>query len=446
VALVGALGSKGAAGGLLKRSKGLEDLVDGVDARSSTFRQVLIPALIEAAPWVEDEEGVADVIGGGDGGGGVEGGDGSEEEGGEEVGGGILPMKVQMLFDFNTISENSQLEKLRSIRDATLGMLMEPEFEWKEEENVRVIQTVEGECSQRGNFVARTIHLELKTPWFLEHYGNGRRGSIIDKTKIENGKTDLFGNLKFSVQIPCSLKEASLDQFSGKDMNAVVEYGHGLFYSREEVMDSTFLQRMANDNGYLLVAADWRGMSMFDLPIIMKVLLADPSLFRATLDNLVQGFVAKMTMLHYVQNGMLEAEWMAFEGAEGGMMRVPVTENLEINFYGISQGGILGAGYNAMMGVTGMLQRSILGVPGTPFALIMGRSADFEAFKNVMLLNFFNTRHVKIMTSLIQMAWDTLEAGGLLAPPVNEVVPPVLIQAGYGDVEVPVVSAHILAR
>jgi hypothetical protein len=404
--------------------------------------------LVEAAPWVVDEDGgVPDVVdGGGASGGEGEGGEGitdDEVEGGgrdeerDELQ-GIIPRKVQMLFDFSTISENSQLKKLRNVRDLTLDILNRPDFRWSEGENVKVVDIVDGDCELPGNYIARTVHLALQTPWFLLHYGNGKRGSVIDNKKIESGVTDLYGSLRFSVQVPCSLKEAALDQFSGKDLNAVVEYGHGLLYGREELLDATFLHRMANNQGYLLVASDWRGMSMFDLPIIMKVL-------RATLDNLVQGFVAKMTMLHYVNNGMLEADWLTFEGQDG-MMRVPVDENVEVNFYGISQGGILGAGYNAMMGITGLLQRSILGGAGTPFALILGRSADFKVFKNVMLLNFYNRRHVKILTSLIQMAWDTVEAGGLLAPPVSETSPPVLIQAGYGDVEVPVVSAQILAR
>ena len=106
----------------------------------------------------------------------------------------------------------------------------------------------------------------------------------------------------------------------------------------------------------------------------------------------------------------------------------------------------MGAGYNAMMGVTQLLKRSVLGVPGTPFALIMGYSTNLEGFKRAMLLNFYNNRHVKVMVSLCQMGWDTVEAGGLLAPPINEPLPPVLIQAGFGDAEVTTVAAEILAR
>jgi hypothetical protein len=41
-------------------------------------------------------------------------------------------------------------------------------------------------------------------------------------------------------------------------------------------------------------------------------------------------------------------------------------------FYGNSEGGILGAGYTAAVsGTTGLIDRGVLGVPGTPSALIM---------------------------------------------------------------------------
>jgi hypothetical protein len=184
-------------------------------------------------------------------------------------------------------------------------------------------------------------------------------------------------------------------------------------------------------------------MTMFDLPVIAKVMMANPSLFRSTQDNLIQGYVSKMAMLHYAKNGMLDADFLKFEG-----QAIPREGDgdLEVTFYGISQGGVLGAGYNAMMGTTRLLTRSILGSAGTPFALILSRSSDFSIFNNMMLLNFYNSRHVRIMLSVIQHAWDGIEAGGLLAPPVRELAPPVLMQAGLGDAEVSSVAGEVLAR
>ncbi|GMH73986.1 hypothetical protein TrST_g6648 [Triparma strigata] len=424
VALVNAVSSDGQ---LLARSPGLVELVGSEQAgeRSVLFRNTLLPALYSAAPWVQPANMTA-----------VE---------------GNLPENVQMLFDFNTVSEKSQLSKIRTARDATLNILQSDTFEWAEGSagNVQTNRIIDHDCSLHGNYIARTVHLQILMPWFLEKYGSGQRGATMDAEKLYSGSTPLKGHLKFVVQIPCSLEKGSKSAYLGKEMSSVLQYGHGLFYSREELItDSKYIQRMADSNGYLLVGADWRGMSMFDLPIIAKVLIADPSLFRATLDNLIQGYVSMMSMLHYIETKMIVdiPDYLHFEDSNGELQPIPISDEVEVNFYGISQGGILGAGYNALMGVTGLLQRSILGVPGTPFALIMGKSTDFKVFNELMLLNFYSNREIRIMLSVIQMAWDTVEAGGLLAPTVNEAVPPVLIQAGLGDAEVPTTAAEVLAR
>lgn len=119
----------------------------------------------------------------------------------------------------------------------------------------------------------------------------------------------------------------------------------------------------------------------------------------------------------------------------------------EYVFYGNSQGGILGAGYNAFVGEANVISRTILGVPGTPFALVIGRSAIFEKFKDFLLLNLYHHRHTRILLSLFQMGWDTVEASGLLAQPVNyESIPRVLMQSGVGDSIVTSIATESLAR
>jgi hypothetical protein len=74
------------------------------------------------------------------------------------------------------------------------------------------------------------------------------------------------------------------------------------------------------------------------------------------------------------------------------------------------------------------------------------RSLDFNDYDKILLLNFYNNRHVRILLSLVQMAWDSVEGSGMLAPPLTEPFPPILLQAGLGDVEVPTVACEALAR
>jgi hypothetical protein len=41
---------------------------------------------------------------------------------------------------------------------------------------------------------------------------------------------------------------------------------------------------MANDHGYIIMSMDWRGMSQYDLPVVLKALVTSPSTIEATRD------------------------------------------------------------------------------------------------------------------------------------------------------------------
>jgi hypothetical protein len=359
------------------------------------------------------------------------------------------PASLQLLFDFVTTSEISQLGPVRAVRDGALNHIDQVwEGDWRE--HVRVIRTDDFEymCDRRGSnkVLARTIHAELDVPWYLARHGPGARSAILDETAVASGLPTTIGTAKFVVHVPCSIRAAALGDNSSKPIRAFMEYGHGLFFTREEAADH-FLLKMAHDQGYVIVAMDWRGMSLYDLLIVGKTLLSTPHLFEAVRDNLIQGYANKFALQHFLRQGIMSTDWFAFKARNRKSEHVAPTWNGTTPsrvFYGISQGGILGAGYTALS--KGLFERSILGVPGTPFSLIMSRSLDFSGYDALMLLNFYDNRHVRILLALIQMGWDSVEGSGVLATPVNEAFPPILMQAGLGDAIVPTIAAEALAR
>ena len=106
----------------------------------------------------------------------------------------------------------------------------------------------------------------------------------------------------------------------------------------------------------------------------------------------------------------------------------------------------MGGGYVALAGNTTLIDRGILGSPGTPFASVLTRSLDFVGYDTLMLFNFYNNRHVRLLLSLVQMGWDSVEVSGLLSPPINEPLPKLLIQTGLGDPIVPTFACEAMAR
>jgi hypothetical protein len=197
----------------LPPTPGMQSLMSGKDDfkykdRRYRYETVVIPALHSAAPWFSYDKD---------------------------------PESLQLLFDFQTISAKSQLGPVRAVRDATLAYIGGTEWgDWSE--HVRAIRIDEGVCSKAGTLIARTIHAELDVPWFLKAFGSGHREAILDGNAVSTGKPVTVGISKFVVHIPCSLRAAAIKGANAVDLRAVMEYGHGLFYNRDEATDHFLLE------------------------------------------------------------------------------------------------------------------------------------------------------------------------------------------------------------
>mmetsp|Transcript_23425 Transcript_23425/g.36082 ORF Transcript_23425/g.36082 Transcript_23425/m.36082 type:complete len:1023 (+) Transcript_23425:161-3229(+) len=384
--------------------------------RAIHFQEVIFPSFRHAVPWYNNSD----------------------------------PTSLQLLFDFHTASSHGQLSILRTVRDSALKRVS-TSVDWFSDDKVEVIKVIDRDCASTS--IARSIYAELPVPWFLDEYGNGKRGAtLVSDDPYIVSLSDKVGKVKLSVHVPCSVKQEIIVPGSGKLIQAFVDWGHGVLFSRGETdIYNFFLHKIANDNGYVIVGADWRGMTRYDLPVIIKCLMSRPSDFHAVRDNLIQGFVNKLCVQYFVKNKLIKMDWFKFNVSNVencGESNCTVSEaRPEYVFYGNSQGGILGAGYNAFVGDANLISRTILGVPGTPLALVIGRSSILEKFKDFLLFNLYHHRHTRILLSLFQMGWDTLEASGLLAQPVNfDSIPRVLMQSGVGDSVVANVATEILAR
>jgi len=423
-------------GNRLAPSPGLLNILDGdgpdgPSTRKHLFKNVLMASLEAATHKVANQEDVP-----GDGWGGPYGSYVRNHD----------PPALQLLFDFHTASKESQIGAVRRVRDLTLQHVGAQKWSNNWGNHVRLVRQVDGHCRDSSYPLARTIHAELDVPWFLTGFGPGNRAATLD---LSSGAANTIGKAKFVVHVPCSLKQVVIQDpkmnVTAQNLRSVVEFGHGLFGNRDEAA-SRFLIQMANRNGYILTAMDWRGMSQFDFPIVARTMLTDPSLFEAIRDSLIQGYANKFALQHFIQNGMLEMPWLQFPKRGSGPQTIPHDAGTPSMFYGISQGGILGAGYVSLSGPTKLIERGALGVPGTPFSLVLSRSLQFVGYDVPLLLTFYNNRHVRIFLSLAQMCWDSVEAAGVLGQPLDEPIPRVLLQAGLGDPIVPTLAAERLAR
>ena len=218
------------------------------------------------------------------------------------------PESLQLLFDFLTISEESQLGPIRAARERATSRIESSDWNWNDHSQILAVE--ETDCNINDSYIARTIHLDLDVPWFLDR---DSRYAFLDSSKLRPETAVTLGKARAMIQIPCSMKHDVSTNGRRKQLRAIMEYGHGLFYYRDEVSDR-FLQKMADENGYITMASDWRGMSIFDLPVVIKTLISSPHQFQSVRDNLIQGFVNKLCLQHFSQNGMLELDAFHFDG------------------------------------------------------------------------------------------------------------------------------------
>ncbi len=182
---------------------------------------------------------------------------------------------------------------------------------------------------------------------------------------------------------------------------------------------------------------------MFDFPVIIKAFAGDPNILSNIRDNIIQGYAFKAGVTHFARHGLLDMEFMKF-GTK--LLKQGQHSPPRIVFHGISQGAILGSAYSTLLGPSKLLDGSAVISPATPFSLIMSRSTIFPSYEKLMLLNLRHKRHVRIFISMMQMYYDSIEAGGILATTAEEDRTKTLLIAGIGDPTVTTIGTEILAR
>lgn len=180
--------------------------------------------------------------------------------------GGGGDFQLQQMFDFVTVSAESQLGPIRNVRDRMVQSL--DAFDWDWSSHFQVVKEERFSCENENYPVARSIHVQIEVPSFLKNPYS--RYSFLDPDSFAKSTLPL-GSAKAIIQIPCSLERAIQGAKNSQPVRTIVEFGHSLFSNREEIRGG-FLARMADQHGFLLCALEWRGMSTFDFPVVIRTL------------------------------------------------------------------------------------------------------------------------------------------------------------------------------
>ena len=332
---------------------------------------------------------------------------------------GITTQNLQLAWDFNTASRANNADVMLQMRDTALALYQStsPKYE------------IDDVVEDYDEDIAYKIEGRVTVPLFLDDAGPG--GILVED---DHGDPQQNGTAEypFVLVIPYSALEEPAD---------ILQYGHGIFGSRDDVLAKDYLAA-ANELNYVLLSMDWIGMSDDDVVVIVQS-ISNMSLdaFRTVPDRTRQGFVNMILAGRMLRDSLSQdstiADGIQFIADDPGMY-----------YIGGSQGGIYGTSLTA---ISPDIERSSLLVGGQSYSLMMYRSVVFDPFFQLLGEVIDGPMDVQLMLGLAQMMWDRAEPSGYSPYIIDDPLPgtpskDVYLLVSIGDHQVPNLSSQLLAR
>ncbi len=349
---------------------------------------------------------------------------------------GIDKASLQLAWDFTTASESAVVGDMIAVRDQTLTWLdanrghiryqidsREPSLEPRSQ----ICLTIRGKIT--GPRVVTDDSVDAKL-----HYG---------PTGVVSQNGDV--TFDFVALVPKSV-------CNGKSPGQALGFGHGFFWSREEVVspglddqkqwvrDGATVQ-IAHETESVVFGIDWVGMSVADYDALPSRLLSSPAKALAFVERVPQAMANWLVTIELIKGQL--AHDPAFLKDSGPNRGENLYDPTHVNFLGISQGHILGG---VLAALSPDLSRVVLHVGGSGWTHLAIRSRKFEQFIKALDLLMVDPLDVIKAVALMASPFDRIDAEsfarflrGDISSPLLErpVAQRILLQSVMGDTEVP---------
>jgi hypothetical protein len=348
---------------------------------------------------------------------------------------GVDRRSLYLAWDFTVASERSLSGRMLHMRDDAFAKLgtAAPAFKVTSVTNMPAQNTL----------IARHVEGTFSVPSYLNQPG-GPPGSQFNLGP-DGLPAQIPGNVQtadFVCNIPrATVADASAPTATINRAHAML-YGHGLLGTAEEV-NASAIEAMANEHNFVTCGTDWLGLAQQDIGVDAAT-LTNLSQFPALPDR------GQQAMLDFLFLGRLMTSPGGFDTSSAFQAGAaePVIDTSNLFYYGNSQGGIQGG---ALTAISQEFTRSVLGVPGMDYSLLLNRSVDFTPFLGILNTSYPDKLEQQIGFGLLQMLWDRSEADGyaqhittnpLPGTPAHEV----LMDEAFGDHQVANIATENEAR
>ncbi len=220
----------------------------------------------------------------------------------------------------------------------------------------------------------------------------------------------------------------------------VMVFGHGLFGSGADYLDDNFLQSVANDFCFVIVAGDFIGLTNRQIQVT-ALSANDLNHAGGISEKLEQSVIDFMALEQIVRGPMAQAPEFQFGGHS-------VIDPDQVYYLGGSLGGIMGGTF---MAYDQNILRGGLGVPGGAWSLLFERSTAWTALQGGALGSYPDYQDYQQLIALLGMRLEPVDpittAARVLADPLPDTpIKQLDLYEAIGDCLVTNLSTEMVAR
>lgn len=226
----------------------------------------------------------------------------------------------------------------------------------------------------------------------------------------------------------------------------LVLFGHGLLGGADNLTDGSTMAQFAADNGYILFATDWIGLSANEDPVrgsngAIGEALTDFNHMPWVTDRLQQALVNAMVLVRTVRGKLAKDPAMTMGGN-------PVADTSKVYYWGISLGGIMGG---AFMGYDPDITQGVLGVAGGFWSTMFQRSSQWPQFELLIKGSYSDYLDQQLGLAVAQSYFDFADPATAAPHVVKASLPgtpakQILVQMAVGDSQVPNLATMAMTR
>jgi len=219
-----------------------------------------------------------------------------------------------------------------------------------------------------------------------------------------------------------------------------IVFGHGIFGSAKSYLDDGFVQTLANEKCFVIIAGDFIGLTERQLQLA-PLAVNDMNRAPQITEKLGQSIVDFMALETLTRTKMAAAPEFQIAGA-------PVIDATKVFYVGGSLGGIMG---NTFMAYDPNITRGVLAVPGGAWSMLFERSNAWSLLQGAAQGSYADPAYYQLNLALLGMSMEpfdpiTTAAHVIKDPLLGNPVKTILMWYTMGDCLVTNITTEMVAR